>query len=335
MTDQLFMQRALQLAELGKGKVMPNPMVGAVIVHDGQIIGEGFHEKHGEPHAEVNAVRSVTNPELLKESTIYVTLEPCAHYGITPPCAELIVRSQFKRVVIAHLDPHEKVAGKGVRIMEDAGIQVEIGVLEKEARFLNRRFNCYHQNRRPFVLLKWAETLDGVIGRSEQEQHLDSWMTSEASKQLVHEMRANEAAILVGKNTALKDDPSLTVRLVEGDNPLRIVLDRKKELPATLKVFDDSAETLHLVEGENVEEWENLWEELLEELFKKGVQTLIVEGGAKVLEDLIAKDIWDEAYKFVAPRKWEIGVMAPSGIKDWTLINDQLDGDLLYRASKW
>lgn len=326
------MNRALNLALKGKGKVMPNPMVGAVIVHNGEIIGEGFHERYGEPHAEVNAVNSVENKELLKESTIYVTLEPCAHYGKTPPCAELIVRSDFKKVVVAQLDPHEKVAGKGMKIIEDAGIETEVGVLEKEAQLLNRRFNTFHDKKRPYIILKWAETLDGIIGRAEQDIHKGTWMTSNSSKILVHEMRAHEASILVGKNTAEKDNPSLTVRLAEGDNPLRLVLDRKKDLPSSLNLFDKEAETIHLVEGENVQDWENLWDEVLQMLYKKGIQSLIIEGGAKVLDSVILNDIWDEAYKFVAPVKWEIGIYAPKGINNWELINDNLEGDQLYRA---
>lgn len=328
------MNRALNLALKGRGKVMPNPMVGAVIVHDGKIIGEGYHEKYGGPHAEVNAVNSVENKDLLKESTIYVTLEPCAHYGKTPPCAELIVHSEFKKVVVAYLDPHEKVAGKGMNIIENAGIETEVGVLNKEAMLLNRRFNTFHEKKRPYIILKWAETEDGIIGRAEQDVHKGTWMTSDPSKTLVHEMRAQEAAILIGKNTAEKDDPSLTVRLVEGENPIRLVLDRKNELSSSLKVFNKSAETLHLVDGENIKDWNNLWDEVLAMLYKKGVQSLIIEGGAKVLEDVISKGYWDEAYKFVAPIKWEIGVLAPKGINHWDLINDNLEGDQLYRAFK-
>ena len=329
------MRRALHLAERGKGRVMPNPMVGAVIVHDGLIIGEGYHEQYGGPHAEVNAVNSVENKDLLKESTIYVTLEPCAHFGKTPPCAELIVKSQFKKVVVAQLDPHEKVAGKGMKLIEDAGIETEMGVLEKEARYLNRRFNCFHAEKRPYVILKWAETQDGVIGRAEQDKDKSTWMSSNTSKQLVHEMRAHEAAILIGKNTAIKDNPSLTVRLTKGDNPIRLVLDQKNELSDLLNVFNKEAETLRLVEGETIKEWKNLWEELFKLLFDKGIQSLIVEGGSKVLTDIIEKGMWDEAYKFIAPVKWEIGVYAPQGISNWELINDHLEGDHLYRAYKW
>lgn len=334
MSDELFMNRALFLAQLGRGKVMPNPMVGSVIVHDGEIIGEGYHQEYGKAHAEVNAVASVQNKDLLKESTIYVTLEPCAHFGKTPPCAELIVKSGFKRVVIAQLDPHEKVAGKGVKLIEEAGIKVDTGVLEKESRFLNRRFNNFHENHKPYVILKWAETEDGFIGRLEEDKSLGTWMTSEASKHLVHEMRAEEMAILVGTNTVKFDDPELTVRMVEGQNPLRVIIDRKKSLNDTYKVFNDKAETLLVSEGELIKNWNELWDELLDILYQKGIQTVIVEGGQKILNDIISKEKWNEALKFVAPQNWERGVKAPEGIDKWELLNDDLQGDCLYRALK-
>lgn len=333
MSDELFMQRALFLAELSKGNVMPNPMVGAVIVHNGNIIGEGRHEKYGEPHAEVNAVNSVVDKSLLTESTIYVTLEPCAHFGKTPPCAELIVKCGFKKVVIAQLDPHEKVAGKGVEIIRNAGIRVEIGILEQEARFLNRRFNTFHEKSRPYIVLKWAETQDGFMGRDEIDKGKESWMTSESSKKIVHEMRIEEGGILVGTNTAELDNPELTVRLVQGRNPVRIVLDKNKRLNTDLKVFNSAARTIHVTE-ELISNWDELWPELFSYLHQQGIQSVLIEGGSKVLDDIISDGLWDEAYKFVAPVNWNRGVRAPKEIDEWELINEHLQGDLLFRAIK-
>jgi len=237
------MQRALDLAERGKGAVRPNPMVGCVIVHEEKIIGEGYHEQYGGPHAEVQAFASVSDPQLLAEATVYVSLEPCSHWGKTPPCANLLVEKGIKSVVVATLDPNPLVAGKGVQLLEVAGISVQVGLLEQEARWQNRRFFCQQEKHRPYVILKWAQTQDGFIAR----ENFDSkWISGTQSRQLVHQWRAEEQAILVGKNTALHDNPRLNVRDWTGSDPIRVVLDSKLELPTDLHLFDQQIPTLYL-----------------------------------------------------------------------------------------
>ena len=241
MNPSLFMQRALDLAERGKGTVRPNPLVGCVLVHEGNIIGEGYHEQYGGPHAEVNAIASVTDPNLLTDATAYVSLEPCSHWGKTPPCANLLVEKGIKSVVVATLDPNPLVAGKGVKLLEEAGISVQVGLLEQEARWQNRRFFCQQEKHRPYLILKWAQTQDGFIAR----ENFDSkWISGTQSRQLVHQWRAEEQAILVGKNTALHDNPRLNVRDWTGSDPIRVVLDSKLELPAELHLFDQKIPTL-------------------------------------------------------------------------------------------
>ncbi len=240
------MKRCLELAQLGAGSVSPNPLVGCVIVHNNAIIGEGYHKKYGEPHAEVNAINAVKNTVMLAESTLYVSLEPCAHFGLTPPCSDLIIEMKIPHVIIGTIDPHAKVAGKGIEKMKKAGIEVQPGVMEKECREINKRFFTFHEKKRPFVILKWAETRDQFIDslRSENDFGQPNWITGENSLLRVHQMRAVEDAILVGTNTALKDNPTLTVRHCEGRNPIRVVIDNQLRLPKTLHVFDGVEKTL-------------------------------------------------------------------------------------------
>ena len=283
------MKRAIQLAKKGEFSVAPNPMVGAVVVHDEKVIGEGYHQKYGEAHAEVNAINAVKDPSLLKESTIYVTLEPCSHFGKTPPCADLIVSNQLKRVVIANLDPSEKVAGKGVERIKNAGIDVTIGVCAEEGNSLNHRFFSLYQKKRPYVILKWASTADGFLGRDPEDLNAtDSWITSALSKQRVHLWRAQEMGILVGKNTALIDDPELNVREVSGRNPVRFLIDPNLEVPKSAKIFNDQAPTvvlnLTLSAKESNHSYVQFKEgELIKTLFaycvEEGIHSLIVEGG--------------------------------------------------------
>lgn len=236
-----FMRRALELAEWGRGYVSPNPLVGCVIVHEDRIIGEGWHREYGGPHAEVNAVNSVENQALLSESTVYVTLEPCAHWGKTPPCANLLVEKKVKKVVIAATDSNPLVGGRGIEILKNAGIEVETGILEKDARWQNRRFFTQIEKQRPYVILKWAQTQDGFVAK----ENFDSkWISNSHSRQLVHKWRAEEDAILVGKNTAAYDNPRLDVRDWVGKNPIRVVLDSKLELSSELNLFDQSIPTL-------------------------------------------------------------------------------------------
>lgn len=309
------MQRALELAELGGRAVMPNPMVGAVIVCDGKIIGSGYHTKFGQAHAEVEAVRSVSDKELLSRSTLYVTLEPCNHFGKTPPCVDLILEHRIPHVVIATRDPFKEVNGKGIARLIEAGVKVEEGVLEKEAQELNKRFFTAHTLQRPYVILKWAETRDQFIARTDGSS---KWISSEESRKLVHTWRSEEMAIMVGTNTASIDDPELTVRLVTGENPQRIVLDRECRLPKNLKLFDGSVSTLifnaHINESaQNLEFIKTDLElkNILKELYSRNIISLFVEGGAKLLSSFLDLSLWDEARVFQSRETFGNGIKAP------------------------
>lgn len=323
--NQLMMQRCLDLAVLGAGKTSPNPMVGAVVVYQGRVVGEGFTSPYGGPHAEVNAINQVllNHPEqaelMFPESTLYVSLEPCAHVGKTPPCADLIVSKGFKRVVVACQDPFAKVNGLGIQKLKDAGITVELGVLEEEAKWLNRRFFTRIAQSRPYVILKWAQTADGYFAPNDGSQR---WISSTASKQLVHQWRTEEDAILVGTNTAIIDNPSLTVREWEGRNPKRILIDRDLQLSTDAQLYNDAAETIifnakktdwngHLkfIELENFDLY--LPQQILYQLYLMDVQSLIIEGGAKTLQLFIDAGLWDEARIFSSPDRWEDGMPAP------------------------
>jgi len=332
--DELFMQRALELAELGRGKVSPNPMVGCVIVHEGVIIGEGYHEKYGKPHAEVNAINSVRNHDLLSESTVYVTLEPCAHYGKTPPCANLLMEKKVKRVVIAAVDLNPLVGGKGIQIIKDAGIEVATGIMEKAALFQNRRFFTQIAKKRPYVILKWAQTQDGFVARKD---YSSKWISNSRSRQLVHKWRAEEDAILVGKNTAKYDDPALNVREWVGSNPIRLVIDSRLELPESLKLFDEAVPTVcyNTVKSENKGSLEYVKlksdfsvQDILEDLEKRKIQSLIVEGGSFLLQKFLASSLWDEARVFTGQNRFEEGIKAPS-ISFPASETFSIEGDLL------
>ena len=300
MTDQIYLQRCLELAKKALGKTYPNPMVGSLIVHDGKIIGEGYHLKAGEPHAEVNAVRSVKNIELLKESTIYVSLEPCSHFGKTPPCANMIVEHGFKKVVIGTVDLHEKVNGKGIEILVNAGIEVASGKLDQESRKLNKRFFTFHEKKRPFIILKWAQSGDGFLDQIFKPAQIGNPLT----KQFVHQLRSEEHAILVGTNTALNDNPSLTVREVEGRNPLRILIDFDLKVSTDAKIYNEEAQTLVFnaeksAAENNIKfikiEKENFLEDLMNKLFEEKIQSVIIEGGSYTLQQFIDANLWDEA----------------------------------------
>lgn len=298
-----YMRRCIQLARCGEMGAAPNPMVGAVVVHEGRIIGEGFHRKCGGPHAEVNAIASVRRPELLKESTIYVSLEPCAHYGKTPPCADLIIEKGIPRVVIGCQDPFAKVNGLGIKKLCDAGVEVVVGILEEECLKLNSRFITFHEKKRPWVTLKWAQSQDGFMDRKRNRDEAPTQFSSRFTQTLVHRMRAQHKAIMVGTQTALMDDPTLTVRLWEGENPLRVTVDRHGILPENLNLKDGSVPTCVFQDG-TPQEW-------LCELHGKGIQSLLVEGGARLLQSFIEAGIWDEARVEVAPFLLEEGVPAP------------------------
>lgn len=285
MEDEKYMRRCIQLAYNGLCNTAPNPMVGAVIVHNGQIIGEGYHVRCGQAHAEVNAIRSVKNPDLLKESTIYVSLEPCAHYGKTPPCADLIIEKQIPRIVIGCQDPFAKVAGKGIQKLRDAGREVIVGVLEEECLQLNRRFITFHTRKRPFITLKWAESADGFIDRLRTEG-TPTILSSPLTGMLVHKLRTEHAAILIGTDTARLDNPRLNVRHWYGSTPVRITIDRHHRLSQDLNLFDGSQPTLVYVK-------ENL-SEILKDLYERQLQSLLVEGGRQLLQSFINAGLWDE-----------------------------------------
>ena len=316
-SGDLNMQRALELAEFGRGKVSPNPMVGCVIVHEDKIIGEGYHQQYGKAHAEVNAINSVENHDLLSEATVYVTLEPCAHFGKTPPCANLLVEKGVKKVIIAAFDSNPLVGGKGIKILEEAGIEVETGVLEKEARIQNKRFFTQIEKKRPYVILKWAQTADGFVAR---EDFSSKWITNASSRQLVHKWRSEEDAIMVGKNTAKYDDPALNVRDWVGKNPIRIVMDSKLELPNSLKLFDEAVPTICFntlkSEVRGTLEYVKLnsdfqVKDILEQLYQRNIQSVLIEGGSYLLNKFLSSELWDEARVFTSSNKFGSGIAAP------------------------
>jgi diaminohydroxyphosphoribosylaminopyrimidine deaminase/5-amino-6-(5-phosphoribosylamino)uracil reductase len=316
-TDELFMRRALELARLGMGHVSPNPLVGCVIVHNNLIIGEGWHKKYGEAHAEVNAVESVRDKSMLKEATVYVNLEPCSHTGKTPPCADMLIRHQVKSVVVCNLDSNPLVAGNGIKKLRAAGIEVITGIIEKEGRELNKRFFTFMEKQRPHILLKWAETSDGFIAR----ENFDSkWISNEYSRQLVHKWRSENDAILVGAKTVFHDNPELTVRDWSGRNPVRVVLDRFLRLHEKVHVFDRSQQTLryNLLKHEEhanlslirVEE-DNFIQDVVENLYKRKIQSVLIEGGATTLQLFIDMGLWDEAKVFVSDKNFGKGIQSP------------------------
>lgn len=328
-TDEKYMSRCIQLARNGFYGAAPNPMVGAVIVHDGKIIGEGYHVRCGRPHAEVNAIRSVHNPELLKESTIYVSLEPCSHYGKTPPCADLIVEKGIPRVVVGCMDPFAKVAGRGIRKLQEAGIEVTVGVLETECLALNRRFITFHTHRRPYITLKWAESADGFMDslRTDYEREKPYAFSTPYTRMLVHRCRAEHQAILVGRQTALADNPSLNLRMWPGKSPLRLVIDRNGSLPKHLALFNDGAETrvyldalsVHPLYGEQagvtcvrLDFSRDILPQILDDLYRLSVQSLLVEGGHRLLESFISAGLWDEIRVEQSPVFLKEGVPSPS-----------------------
>lgn len=315
--DALYMYRALQLAKIGLTEAMPNPSVGAVIVYKDTIIGEGYTSKYGGPHAEVNAIRSVKNQELLKESTLYVTLEPCSHYGKTPPCAFLVVEKQIPKVVIGCVDPFAKVAGKGIQMLKENGIEVITGVLEKECKVSHERFFTFHLKKRPFVILKWAQSLDGFIAPLHKNENKPVWLSNNYSRQLTHKWRSEEQGILVGKKTVIDDNPSLTTRDYYGKNPVRLFLDRKGNITDSYQILSKEAETIqfvHQIEKEHQIElsFENMAQEVCTYCFENNIQSIIVEGGLQTLQSFIDANLWDEARIFEAKVILNEGIPAPN-----------------------
>ena len=320
--DEKYIARCIQLAKNGLCNAAPNPMVGAVIVHNDTIIGEGYHIRCGEAHAEVNAVRSVKDKSLLKESTIYVSLEPCSHHGKTPPCADLIINKGIPRVVVGCQDPFSLVAGRGIAKLREAGIEVKVGVLEEECRQLIRRFVTFNTLRRPFITLKWAESADGFIDLHRTEGH-PYIFSSPLSSMLVHKRRAEHSAILVGRRTALLDNPSLTTRNWFGKNPVRMVIDKDLTLPKHLALFDGSVRTLVFTQREDTSNRPNvehirldfkidILPQIMEVLYKEKLQSLMVEGGSILLQSFIDAGCWDEAYIEQSDAHLKDGVKAPS-----------------------
>jgi len=320
--DKIYMRRCFELARLGLGMTKANPLVGAVIVQGDRIIGEGYHHEFGGPHAEVNAIRSVKDPSLLPDSTLYCNLEPCSHHGKTPPCTMLIRQKGLKRVVISNSDPFPSVNGKGIEHMQEAGIEVEVGCLEEEGKHLNRRFLHYVNYRRPFVILKWAQTADGFIDleREPGDQEGPRWISNDVSRTLVHKWRSEESAIMVGTNTILSDNPQLNVRRWSGENPVRITLDRNGRLPNSAHIFDGSQETIvftgiQRTYSGNIQpvhadaSYEMV--DVMEELFDRQIVSVLVEGGAELHKTFIESGLWDEARVFTAPMLFSQGVRAP------------------------
>lgn len=333
--DEHFMARALQLAALGRSTVSPNPMVGCVIVHDNKIIGEGWHQKAGEPHAEVLAIQSVVDDTLLKHATVYVTLEPCAHFGKTPPCADLLVNKQVKKVVIGCTDPNPLVAGKGIEKLKAASIDVSIGVLEQQCLHLNKAFFTSINKNRPFIVLKWAQTADGFIAR---ENFDAKWISSVLSRQLVHKWRSELDAILVGKNTVQYDNPQLNTREWSGKDPIRLIIDHSLQLSQNLKIFDQSVPTfifnLKKEEERGNLSWVKLTEsnfvnQLLEFIHKRRIQSVLIEGGAQTLKHFIEAGLWDEVRIFTCKTVFEDGIKAPE-LKNSTFVTQEIiEGDSL------
>ena len=326
-THEIHIKRCIEIAKHGLGSTRPNPMVGCVIVYKSEIIGEGFTSAYGGNHAEVNAINSVKDKSLLNQATIYVTLEPCSHYGKTPPCSDLIIKHQIPNVVIGSLDDNPQVAGKGIEKLKNAGCKVLVGVLEKECKEHHKRFFTFHNKNRPYIILKWAETANGFIAPKTKDQRKPVWITNEYSRQLVHKWRSEEQAILVGANTVLQDNPSLTVRDWTGENPIRIVIDKENKLSKDFKVFNTEAKTI-IISIENINFNKNIAQQICGILFKNNINSVIIEGGAKTLQTFIAENLWDEARIFIGNIQFQNGVKAPrfSGtlISEDTLLNDVL-----------
>ncbi len=320
--EEKYMFRCLQLAAFGTGYVAPNPMVGAILVHNGEIIAEGFHRRYGESHAEPNAIHAVKDEQLLRESTLYVNLEPCSHYGKTPPCADLIVSKGIPKVVIGTLDPNPKVSGRGVEIMKNAGIDVKAGVLEAACNELNKRFFIWQKEKRPYVLIKWAQTRDGFIDYVRADVDTPPLLISNnITKQLTHKIRSENQAIMVSTNTVVLDNPSLTVRRWAGKNPVRLILDRTGRIPSNYNIFNDAVKTIIFTEKPkaNTEKTEfvnitfnqDFMMNLLKQIAERNIHSVLVEGGSQLLNSFIASGLWDEANVEISNQIIAAGVPAP------------------------
>lgn len=349
-----YMARCLELAQNGSGNVAPNPMVGAVIVNNGRIIGEGYHAQCGEPHAEINAINSVKDKTLLADSTLYVSLEACSHFGKTPPCTQRILDEKIPRVVFATTDPNPKVSGRGVEMLRQEGVDVTVGVLEDEAKELNRKYMTFHTLQRPYIIFKWAQTLDGFIDKVRQPGEKPEWITNDLARSLVHKWRSEEQAIIAGTNTIEKDNPQLNVRCWNGKNPVRVIVDRRLRLPRTANVFDGSQQTL-LFMGNNsnalarksefagidnlelvvLDFAKNIETQMLKELAERQIISAIIEGGATFMGSFIKKDLWDEARVFIGNRFFGQGIVAPALQGKLHMYNEIGDSKLfIYRPDR-
>ncbi|WP_084399460.1 bifunctional diaminohydroxyphosphoribosylaminopyrimidine deaminase/5-amino-6-(5-phosphoribosylamino)uracil reductase RibD [Pseudotamlana agarivorans] len=326
-TNEVYIKRCIEIAKNGLGSTRPNPMVGCVIVHNHKIIGEGFTSPFGGNHAEVNAIHSVENKDLLKEATIYVTLEPCSHHGKTPPCSDLIIKHQIPKVVIGCIDDNEKVAGKGITKLKDAGCHVTVGVLESLCKSHHKRFFTFHNKQRPYIILKWAESQDGFLSPEKKEVQAPVWITNPYSRILVHKWRMEEQAILVGTNTVIEDNPSLTVRDWTGQNPIRIAIDKNQKLSKDLAVFNNEAKTLSITKDQ-IDFSKPIASQICDHLFNMEINSVIIEGGAQTLQTFIDENLWDEARVFTGPVHLQKGTKAPrfSGqlIHEENIISDTL-----------
>lgn len=337
--EEIYIKRCIELAKNGLGTTYPNPLVGSVIVYNDTIIGEGWHKKSGEPHAEVNAINSVKDKSLLSKATIYVSLEPCSHFGKTPPCSDLIIASKIPNVVIGTVDPNEKVAGNGIKKLLEAGKKVIVGVLENECYELNKRFFTFHNKKRPYIILKWAESSDHFIAPLTKEKVAPVWLSNDYSRQLVHKWRSEEQAILVGTQTVLDDNPKLDVRDWIGKNPIRIVLDKSGKIPHDFHVYDSKTPTIFITEQENVTTidqriFENaifdnqLPQKITQILHQHNIQSVIIEGGKQTLQTFIDADLWDEARVFSSNIILKNGIKAPEikakNIKKEPIVTDEL-----------
>ena len=341
--DEKYIKRCIELASNGLCNAAPNPMVGAVIVHEGRIIGEGYHACCGQGHAEVNAIASVKERELLKDATIYVSLEPCSHYGKTPPCADLIIRTGIPRVVVGCVDPFSKVSGRGIQRLRDAGVEVKVGVLEKECQQLIRRFVTFNLKQRPYITLKWAQSADGFIDVL-RESGQATVLSTPLTQAYVHKQRAEHKAILVGRRTALLDNPSLTTRYWYGKNPLRLVIDRHLSLPNHLKLFDGTTETIVFTEREKESTHYLIYIQLnfeidilpqiMSVLYERKIQSLLVEGGTCLLQSFIDAELWDEIYVEHAEKKLNHGVKSPILPANLTVKYERRDDVIISHYSK-
>ncbi|MCF1422680.1 bifunctional diaminohydroxyphosphoribosylaminopyrimidine deaminase/5-amino-6-(5-phosphoribosylamino)uracil reductase RibD [Mangrovimonas futianensis] len=322
-----YINRCIEIAKNGLGTTRPNPMVGCVIVRNDQVIGKGFTSPFGGPHAEVNAINSVKDESLLKESTLYVTLEPCSHFGKTPPCSDLIIDKGIPQVVIGTIDTHSKVAGKGIEKLMRAGCDVVVGVLEKECQEHHKRFFTFHNKQRPYIILKWAQSADGFLSPSEKDEKKPVWITNSYSRQLVHKWRTEEHAILVGYNTVIEDNPSLTARDWKGLNPIRVVLDKFNSLEKSFDIFNNEANTI-IVSDKDIDFNKKPIEQLAQLLFQKEIQSIIIEGGSKTLQMFLDEGLWDEARIFIGQNSFVNGTLAPqftgSLISEHKILGDTL-----------